>query len=582
METTTGPLGLTIPVQTLSSSQEVNMTPGDITTWRNRLPMADLGNAAKKVYHAISDCNKVELGDQERFEILEMFRPLIQFICQSLSKHYVNQTNPLTKQQLTIANLAQTLQTEMANGYKLLVERVASQGSNELRALILPTALQRIIHYFTHIILRSYQLYALPPKGIWHELYVLYRFSEKNQYIKQNNLSEEYKRTLILAASFPYQWRQSEQEAIYKATETWSGVAVFRNDLPNTTQAGFLVIDFTADQPPISPTRGLVQFSENCKVLDVNQVLKHLKTLIETLEPNELKARIAHSNEPEYTVPTTVLRGLLREWGTPLVRVQERIPRSEQIKISIGLSATHYYLNGEHLFQSQSTLATNDNLSLTLPTLGIQEELTLSTDLDLNKTPQPSEKVSAYPTYTCMLVNENPSGYGLLWQGETYPPIQAGEVIGIAKQTETDLQWEVGIVRWLQQQTNTEFNIGVERLAKTAKAASAQLIKEGQPAGYFLRCLIFDSSTLLPILPFKAGSQVSVLQNNDAVPIEIELNKLLDSTGSFKLFEFSTKKALETKLPPTTPTEGSPTSDKKDLSSRKSDDDAFDSIWSNL
>jgi len=326
------------------------MTPAEVTAWRNHLPMADLGNTAKKVYHAIHDCNRVNLELKARFEILETLRTPTQFISQSLRKHYINQTTSLTKQQLTIAQLAQTLQVEMAGGYKLIVEQLATQGSTDLRNTLLPVALQRIIHYFTHIILRSYQLYSLAPSNIWKELHLVYDYAEKNQLLKQNNLGEDCKRILLLAAAYPYQWRQSEQEAIYKAAETWAPLITLRKDLPNASAPGLLIIDSAQDKPPLAPIRGVLQFSPTCKVLDVNPILGRLKSLLLEIEPNELQARIAHNHEPEYGISSSVLRGLIKEWGTPVSRAHERVPCSEPVKICIGLLATHYYINGQRLF----------------------------------------------------------------------------------------------------------------------------------------------------------------------------------------------------------------------------------------
>lgn len=554
------------------------MTPADITAWRNRLPMSDLGMSAKKVYHAISDCNKVKLDPKERFDVLELLRPLIQFICQSLSKHYINQTSSLTKQQLTIANLAQTLQLEMASGYKLLVEQLAAQGSHELKTSILPIALSRINHYFTHVFLRSYHLYTFVPTNGWHELYLIYQFAEKNQFLKQNNLDLEFKRTLLLAASSPYQWRQSEQEAIYKATESWAGLATLQDHLPKTSTPGFLIIDFSKDKPPASLSRVSIEFSNACRALDVNPILERLKILLADIEPNELKARIAHSNEPEYTVSTTVLRGLIKEWTTPIVRKHERKPSTGSIQICIGLASTHYYLNGEQPFQSQQGSSESD-LSMSLPTLGLQEDSSFET----TKLSIDTEKTAMYPLYTCTLADENPNGYGLTWPGEVSPPMQAGEIIGIVKQNNPaePRVFEVGAVRWLKQKENGEYSFGIDCLAKTAQAAGVQLIKEGQPAGYFLRCLIFDSNIVTPTLPFKSGSQVSITQKDMPNLQELELTELIDSTGSFKRFEFIKKQsAVDNALPPTSESTAQPTKEEKP---KKTDgDSSFDSIWSDL
>lgn len=555
------------------------MTPADITTWRNSLPMADLGTASKRIYRAISDCNKVKMDPKERFEILELFRPLIQFVCQSLSKHYINQTGSLTAQQLTIANLAQTLQTEMADGYKLLVEQ--NNQTNDLKPDTLSIILQRIVHYFTHIILRNYHLYSVSPPKIWKELYLLHQLAEKKQLLKQNNLIDEYKRLLLLAGAFPYQWRQTEQEALYKATEIWAKLASFRDNLPNETDPGYLVIDFSDDHPPASPARKLAEFSNTCKVLDVNKILERIKTLLVEIEPNELKAKIVHSNDPEYGISTAMLRGLLKEWGTPIARFEERTPCKEPIKICVGLSNTHYYLNEEKPFQAQQVSEESDHLSLSLPTLGIQEESINIAEIDLGSSPLiNSEKTNQYPLYACTIVDETTTGYGLIWQEKAYPPMQAGEVIGITLQSNTLHTFELGVVRWLQRHADQQFKLGVERLAKTAKAAAAQLIKEGQPAGYFLRCLMLESSILLPTLPFKSGSHVSVLQGNTAVTFEIDLTKLIDSTGSYKRFEFLLKtEEVKTSTPSANDTPSLPTNASVE---EKKEDDAFDSIWKDL
>lgn len=593
---TTGSLGFTIPVQNLQASQEVTMTPAEVTSWRNHLPMADTGNAAKKVYHAIGDCNKVTLGLKDRFEILEILRTPAQFICQSLRKHYINQTNALTPQQLTIANLAQTIQMEMANGYKILIEQLASKPSADLEAQILPVALQRVIHYYTHIIIRCYQLYSISPKEVWRELHLIYKHADKHNLLKQNSIGDDYKRALLIAASYPYQWRQTEQDSIYKATEAWASLVTLRNDLPNVSEAGFLVIDFADDKPPMSLTRGVIQFSSSCKVLDVKPILERLNKLLKAIEPNELQARIAHANDPEYAVSTSILRGLIKEWGTPITRVHDRTVKQETIRFCTGLISTHYYLNDERPFQSPSastsssgasSSSTDDTLTLSLPTLGVTESLEFSTGTSGEKIAS-GESSSSYPLYTCTLVNETPDGYGLRWANESYPSIQPGEVMAIEKQENNKKIWEICQIRWIQHQGKNEFRLGVERLSKgnasTPKAGAAQILKEGTPVGYYLRCLIWGTSLLVPTIPFKKGSQVIVLEGNSSQPIHIELAELLDVTGSFKHFEFTNKQAIGEKSEPDSaaviPKE--PETPKKVEPDSSNNKDDFDSIWSNL
>lgn len=584
MQKIQGAIGFTIPVQTLTQSNEVTLTPAEVMAWQKRLP-ADLGQSAKKVYHAICDCNQVALDPKVRFEILELFDSSVQYICQALSKHYVNQTNALTTQQLTIASLAQTLQQQMADGYKLVVEQ-SETTNHSLDSTLLPIALQKIIRYFTEVIIISYELYSIPPKGIWKELHLLYQYAEKNALLKKCNLEEEYKRVLVLAATYPYQRRQSEQAAVYKATDLWSTKIILRSDLPNTSDPGFLVVDFDQDKPPMFLARGLIKYSSSCKALDVHPLLNHLKKLLVEIEPNELQARISHHQEPEYAVPSAVLRGIIRGWEMPLTRLCDRTTRDEKVQIAIGFLSTHFYLNGLRPFQPQPTNEGSENFTLSFSTLSTEEGAleVAAPNNEVNKTSNltsETEKSTSYPLYPCTLVSENPNGYGLIWPGNTYPPMQSGEIIGLAIDDHGNRTWEICAIRWLLHLTEADFKIGMERLSKTAKPAAAQLIKDGKPSGYVARCFILENSLLVPAFPFKSGNRVILISDNNVL-LEVELTQLIDSTGVYNQFKYIAKNGATDKpssTPPTTPTPGSPATPPKEPDKG---DDIFDSVWSNL
>ncbi|HXH54535.1 MAG TPA: hypothetical protein VNK03_02185 [Gammaproteobacteria bacterium] len=587
MQKIQGAIGFTIPVQTLTNSNEVNLTPTEVMAWQKRLP-SDLGQSAKKIYHAISDCNKVYLDPKDRFEILELIDTSVQHICQSLSKRYVNQVNGLTTQQLTIAHLAETLHEQMADGYKLVVELSANAPSllKPLDDRILSTALYKIMQHFTQIILISYELYSVPPKGIWKEIHLIYQYAEKKSLLQNNHLENEYKRVLILAATYPYQRRQSEQAPIYKATEVWSTKTLLRRDLPNALDPGFLIVDFEQDKPPMFLTHELIKFSSSFKVLDVHSLLSHLKTLLIEIEPNELQARISHHQEPEYAVSSSVLRKIIKGWEIPITRSNDRTTCEEKIQISIGLISTHFYLNGQKPFQQQVINEGSENFTLTFSTLSLQEDGLETANPNsagdqMSALTAETEKTISYPLYPCTLISESPHGYGLLWPGNTYPPMQSGEIIGLAIDEQGNRTWEICTIRWLLHLTEADFKIGVERLSKTAIAATAQLVKNSKPSGYCARCLILGSTLLIPAFPFKTGNRIILSSDTDPM-LEVELTKLIDSTGVYNQFQYISKNApintsssTSTSTPPTAlssmPQKGS-----------EQNDDLFDSVWSDL
>lgn len=583
MQKIQGAIGFTIPVQTLTHSNEVKLTPAEVMAWQKRLP-TDLGQSTKKIYQAIGDCNKASLSPADRFEILELINTSVQYICQALSKHYVNQGNALTSQQLTIAHLAQTLHEQMADGYKLVIEQSANMPDTlaSLPPPVLSIAIRKIMQHFTQLILLSYELYSFPPTGVWKELHLSYQYAEKKSLLQCEHLENEYKRALVLAATYPYQRRQSEQAAVYKATEVWSNKIMLRQDLPNASDPGFLVIDFEEDKPPAFLARGLIKFSSSCKVLDVHPLLHHLKTLVATIEPNELQAKMNHNQEPEYAVPVSVLRGIIRTWEMSLTRLNDRTDCNKKVNISIGFLATHFYLNGARLFQQQTTNEASEHFTLTFSTLSLQEnnleEPTLNDEENkISIPPQETEKTITYPLYPCTLVSESPHGYGLLWPDNLYPPMQSGEIIGVTLDEEENKTWEICTVRWLLHLTESNFKIGVQRLSTTATAATAQLIKDGKPSGYAARCLMLESSLLVPIFPFKTGSYV-ILNTDNNPKLEVELTTLMDSTGVYNQFQYIIKHAPRSTSTTTLPPAASPPMHKKS----EKDDDLFDSVWSNL
>ncbi len=580
MELTIGPLGFSIPTQTLSSCPEVNLSPLEVSRWCKDLPVADIGLTTKKLFHVLSDCNKVALEPNDRFQILELFSTPLHIIFRSLHKHYTHQTKRLTKHQLIIANLAQTLQIEMSNGYKLVVEQIMQKSSTEIKKTLLPIALQRIVHHINQIIFHNYQLYSALPKGTWKELHLAYKLAEANQ--TNSILDNDYKRTLLFSISKPYYWNQSEQIAFYKATETWADLISLLPNVPENSESSIYVINLEQDNSPILMTPESKNISASYKVMDVNPVISRVKSLIEIIEPNELKAKIAHIHEAEYGVSLPQLKGLLSEWSSKIKRVHERDPSSESVRICVGLRSTHYHLNEQKEFRTGDSEEPTNNSLLALPTLTVQEDETdISESSSPINTPQESEAFTNYPLYACTVTNKTSFGYGLLWPDNTYPPIQGGELIGLQHQKEDTSTWEICKIRWLQHSTENEFRIGVEILTKSAIPSAIQLVEEGKAAGINLRCLLLESSLIVPTLPFKSGNRVYVTPEHETTK-DFELTELLDATGSYKQFGFTIRRssaekgaALVSKAEQTPAAELNP-------SETQSNDDGFDSVWSHL
>jgi hypothetical protein len=144
-------------------------------------------------------------------------------------------------------------------------------------------------------------------------------------------------------------------------------------------------------------------------------------------------------------------------------------------------------------------------------------------------------------------------------------------------------------VRWLRHTQNDKLKLGVQLLTDPVIAAGIQAVKDGQPSGQYLRCLIVKNLVITAPIPFRSGMRVMIrrVDQESITTFEADLVKLLESTGSHKKFQFQDKEArIKTITTPTVaPTGGStpePTHEEETKIDSKNSDDPFDSLWNQL
>lgn len=178
----------------------------------------------------------------------------------------------------------------------------------------------------------------------------------------------------------------------------------------------------------------------------------------------------------------------------------------------------------------------------------------------------------------------------VLWDNDDYPSVQSGQVVAIKSSEQVgDMAWGLGVVRWLKRQDKGRLRIGIELLASHAQANAAQVIKNGQLLGYFLRCFVLPaqenlgipSMLITPTIPFSINKVVAIYSiNNPEELTEIKLTKLIDSTGSHKRFEFLDQKTTESK-PAVKQEQKQLDSVENDIANELSDEQ-YDDIWGEL
>ena len=540
----TNKLGLIIPEQT-NHNPTTDLSAEAIEKWRNHLQTADTGETTQNLVNMLKEMNSTVLAPNHRFQILELLRPITQVIYQSVKKSYINRTQPLPQNKLTIVELSRAMQTEILNGYKIIINNIISESITELKIEMLPNSIYRAFKHLNNLLFSYYQLYTQQPENLWKEMHILYRCAIDSNIAttpitldigeaKNTTVISPYKCALFLAATHPYQWRQNEQDLLYKCATQWDEFISIRNfkSKDQTNSNGLFFIPITEDLGPFSMLIERSPINDSGLVLDISKLITYLKTTYHS-------TKMSSEQETETTIYS--LQKLTIYFSEEQQRKLERFNIIGQVSTAFGALATHYHINQRKTFKPDN-VDSDDNEQ------GDMQELQLGTDTgldDITTTTKTEFKADTY-LYQCNLVNIHGEGSGITFKDMSYPPIQPGELVAMTISLgDTDLDeshWNIGTIRWLKHNIQGKLTAGIQILAPFAMAAAVQLIKDNS-AGYFQRALLLKDNTsqntfnlITPIIQFEAGKKVRIYSYYHKEFFETELKQLLNSNNNFKCF----------------------------------------------
>lgn len=594
---------LNVPEQKTASLSFCDATPKAFKDWVRSLPMANVGEASRQLYHAIIELNHMFIAPQQRLQLLELIRPKIHFVCNELSRHYLGLAIALPEKQRKIANLSQALQLHSANGYKLCVLELLDNGGVDRNRKALATACHRAISELGETIVRAHQLYCPSPAGSWLECHRLFRFAHRNKlaelsvdddtltHRRASTVADSYKRLLLLGCARPNQLRQNELTQVYSLFETWTGEATCGLDQNGDT---LFVVNMERDMPPVY--RSLLQqdLNADCFGFDTRELSEKIAEYLHARS----QRRQANAEPPiplSAAISDTLLAHLSQALGILTKRNFNRIASEGTLQVCVGLSAAHYYISGQKTFGEfvfgNESYHPEENRFLGpsrhkedawagAHDAGPGEDRMRCADTPITFRTRGGAAASADETsrnapktHQTTLVNTSPGGYCVSWEASVPPSLQAGEVLGVREHVSHP--WSVAVVRWIRQAKNQGTRVGIELLAPSASPCGVRLIQKVGNSSEYLRGLMLpeisvvnQAATLItPRLPFQTGSRISLL--HDGREDHGQLAKQVATTGSISQFELKLKNRDIGDSSPTPPAGGT------------SEDD-FDSLWPSL
>lgn len=606
---------LKVPPQDLEILSFAQPNPKRVREWVEGLPQMNVGETAKRIYVAVQEISRLRTDSESRFQMLESLRGPIHFVCNALSKHFLNKPVVLPAKEAKIANLAQALQNHLATGYKVVASQVLARAKvNDKDAKRMFTrVLHRAVTEMNLVLLRSFQLYYPAPGGYWRELHQVFMLAESLDVlnlpmddVEEANLSttiyDAYRRGLLLATAKPNQLRQQQIEQVYQATANWFR---FCDVAPVSTNKGLYILNLSADCHPVYPALQKRSDDTNLsRCFDASRISELLRVHL------QLPTGQAHPQK-DFSVSADLqaelTRILIQAWGVLTERAFTRIDESGQIKLCIGLSATHYFVSNKqdfnkivrgmsdsllHLEESNRFLSSgpthrrdvierHDVWGLQVDRQGslTGKELSIEQKVRDHQNQNSTADSDKYPSYVCDIVNTSPGGFCVSWKQDVPPQVKTGEVIGVKERD--DQPWSIGVIRWVKQFRNEGARMGLELLAPKAEPCGTQAIQKKGGITEFMRTLILPelkavgqpATLITPNISFAVGCKINISQ--DGSLHKAQLVKQVASTASFCQFQY---KILTPSTLDVTPTKPSA----KSNSGQASPDDDFDSIWSSL
>ncbi len=590
---------LTLPEQKIANLSFCDATPKAFGRWVGALPVANIGETSRQLYHAIIELNQLIIAPQQRLALLELIRHRINFVCKELSRHYLGLAIALPDKQRKIANLSQALQLHLANGYKTTLIELLDSGAIDKNRKTIAMACHRIVTDLGQTILRAHQLYCPSPTRSWLECHRVYRFALRNKlydvqvedenlmHRQSNTIADAYKRLLLLGCARPNQLRQNELVQAYELFECWTDRVTCSQEIG---EESLFLVNMERDAAPIYSSL-LGPEERNGDSFGFNTVELSADIADYQNRRNEKDKQAGHSLPMPANVSENLLAHLSQAFGVLTKRNFKRITTQGELQVAVGLSAAHYYIAGEKSFKAfiESGATTDDEENYFIARAkrnndawaGAHDaaptgDFMSSADTPINfKTSAGTrdEGGSRPKTYKTPLVNTSPGGYCVSWTSEMPPSLQAGEVLAVREQPSHP--WSVAVVRWIRQLRQQGTQIGVELLAPSATPCGVRLIQKVGNSSEFLRGLLLPEVSVIgqpatlitPRLPFQQGSRI-VLRQGDRED-NGQLSKRLSATGSISQFELRLQSS-------------SPSSESSEGPGPNTSEDEFDSLWPSL
>ncbi len=579
------PLKLNLPERTTPPADSLLLDTKKVEAWVSGLPIANTGESSKRVFQTLVELNRIELPNLKRIKIVNLLHPIVQYIAGNLRKYYLDTPLPLAAKNQKVVVLCRELHSELAISYKIIIQKMVSGDGERFERKLMIVALHQAIYYLSKALYYSAIVYNPYPVDTWREIHQLFVFAEQNSVSKikinegsggsgsTSTIEDIYKDAILLALASPYRLRQQEIEQLYQKLQDWAAHIQISTPQQGDEHEGQFIVKTDSDNPPMHISLQTEQLNDQCRTIDTQQLAQHLRKELKTIFTEKSESAL-FTKEMQVTVP--MLRKVIKSLTYTPKRAFIRTKLNFELDTAVGINTVHSQItayrirnHGSNIEDKESHIPDEeeeglkdssfldsyfsaDNDSLQIVPLDHPVEEAVLNPKDVQDTWIIDDGAPAWATQTqdmesdtfsCKTFNESAGGYCINWTGNNPPKIRVGELIGIQSASERS-QFSMGIIRWLKNMPGVGLQLGMEIISPSADAILIHIPGDSQHNESTQKCILLPEVTasnrpaclILPILNIHVGDKIRIDTDNQQRPAK--LIRLLESTGTFSLFEF--------------------------------------------
>ncbi|WP_353173069.1 hypothetical protein [Acinetobacter rudis] len=519
--------------------------------WTTTLSPRALGDRSAAIFTALHELSSLNCNETERFDMLQELHPFIEHVLANIEKNFITANSQHAERQYQLVDLDIQMRLSLIQLYIDIAFRCDKSKQctwqfwrhNEKHNLKVNRILScyYAMQHIGFLLVQQQINYIDVLPNQWRYTHEIYQYAFKNNehLINVNriqgsrypfsNIQECYIQVLLLDICYTYQIRPNEIQALYECGTEWIHLIELSHRSHPTSR---YMIDSQQDLPPIFNHKQQ-QFFLADHYLSTHNLLEHINNTIQN------NAKNLSDKESKYL--TTSLKFHIQNvlGTTSIERRYQRYQHSAQLEISLGLEVAHFLLS----YPNYHTADLDEHQAQ--PFICNLYLVSHDPNLDIQFPDHPQLTKELKQIYTAQVLDMSSHGYRIQWDSALPQNLQSSELIILREKN--DINWKVGVIRWMKKSYQNHFAIGLEVLSDHVFPCNVHLSKqnsEHEPIAGLLFAHTYTGRIQLSIvLP-----NINALNKIDSFHLELHdfkiqllRKKTLMVTQSFIQFEIQTQ-----------------------------------------